>query len=179
MAEPDVVIVMGVSGTGKTTVAKRIAHAMGWQFAEGDDFHSAANVAKMASGRPLTDEDRWPWLESIGEWITAQVAAGESAVVTCSALRRAYRDVLRRDRPQVRFLHLTVPMDLLEARMNRRAGHFMPTSLLGSQLATLEGLEPDEPGVDVPNTGTPEQVVAASLAALGLPRPQTEVGRTH
>src|SRR6478735_3329764 len=96
---PDVVVVMGVSGTGKTTVARGIAAATGWEFAEGDDFHSEANVAKMRAAEPLTDDDRWPWLESIGDWISGKEAVGESAVVACSALRRVYRDLLRRGRP--------------------------------------------------------------------------------
>src|SRR3954471_9810308 len=98
-ATPDHVVVMGVSGSGKSTVAKGISTVMGWEFAEGDAFHSEANVAKMHGGQPLTDEDRWPWLAAIGEWISGKEAAAESAVVTCSALRRAYRDVLRQDRP--------------------------------------------------------------------------------
>jgi gluconokinase len=169
--EPDVVIVMGVSGSGKTTVAKGIATLMGWEYAEGDAFHSEANVAKMHAGHPLTDEDRWPWLEAIGDWISAKEARGESAVVTCSALRRAYRDLLRKGRPAVRFLHMTAPPKLIEDRMQHRAGHFMPPTLLPSQLSTLEPLEPDEPGVDVVNEGTPAQVLRRALAALGLPEP--------
>lgn len=168
---PDVVVVMGVSGSGKTTVAKGIATLMGWEFAEGDAFHSEANVAKMHSGHPLTDDDRWPWLEAIGEWIGDKEARGESAVVTCSALRRAYRDLLRKGRPAVRFLHLTAPPALIEDRMQHRAGHFMPPTLLPSQLATLEPLASDEPGVEVVNEGTPAQVLHRSLAALGLPEP--------
>lgn len=166
--DPDIVIVMGVSGSGKTTVAKGISTVMGWELAEGDDFHSEANVAKMHAGTPLTDADRWPWLESIGDWISGKEAAGESAVITCSALRRAYRDVLRRDRPHVRFLHMTAPSELIEDRMAHREGHFMPASLLPSQLATLEPLGPDEPGVEVPNEGTAAEVLNAALTALQL-----------
>ncbi|MEO7129762.1 MAG: gluconokinase [Dermatophilaceae bacterium] len=165
---PDIVIVMGVSGSGKTTVAEGVAAAMGWDFAEGDDFHSAANVAKMHSGHPLTDDDRWPWLESIGDWISAKVAGGESAVVTCSALRRAYRDLLRQGRPAVRFLHVTAPSELIEDRMEHRSGHYMPASLLPSQLNTLEPLEPDEPGAVVTAYGTPDQVLHSAMEALGL-----------
>ena len=170
---PDVVIVMGVSGSGKTTVAKGISTVMGWEFAEGDAFHSEANVAKMASGQPLTDEDRWPWLESIGDWISGKEAAGESAVVTCSALRRVYRDLLRRDRPHVRFLHLEAPSDLIQDRMEHRPGHYMPPSLLPSQLATLEPLEEDEPGVAVTNDGTAAQVLDRCLVSLGLRKDPT------
>lgn len=167
---PDIVIVMGVSGSGKTTVAKGIAAAMGWDFAEGDDFHSAANVAKMHSGHPLTDADRWPWLESIGDWISAKVAGGQSAVVTCSALRRTYRDLLRQDRPAVRFLHVTAPSGLIEDRMEHRPDHYMPASLLPSQLETLEPLGPDEPGAVVTAQGSPDQVLDSALTALGLRR---------
>jgi gluconokinase len=165
---PDVVIVMGVSGSGKTTVAKGISTVMGWEFAEGDAFHSDANVEKMRRGEALTDGDRWPWLEAIGDWISDKEAAGESAVVTCSALRRAYRDLLRRGRPHVRFLHLTAPADLIRDRMEHRPGHYMPPSLLPSQIATLEPLGDDEPGISVTNEGTAAQVLERALDALGL-----------
>ncbi|GAA2164833.1 gluconate kinase (SKI family) [Humibacillus xanthopallidus] len=164
----DIVVVMGVSGSGKTTVATGLAAVMGWTFAEGDDFHSAANVEKMRSGVALTDDDRWPWLETIGAWISGKEAAGESAVVTCSALRRAYRDVLRRDRPHVRFLHVEAPGAVIADRVEHRAGHYMPPSLLPSQLATLEPLAPDEPGVTVTADGAPDEVLARCLLALGL-----------
>jgi len=165
---PDIVIVMGVSGSGKTTLAKGISTVMRWEFAEGDAFHSEANVAKMRSGQALVDEDRWPWLQAIGSWISAKEAAGESAVVTCSALRRAYRDVLRRDRPHVRFLHVTAPAELIRDRMEHRPGHYMPASLLPSQIATLEPLEDDEPGISLTNEGTAAQVLDRALTALGL-----------
>ncbi|GAB3053977.1 gluconokinase [Intrasporangium mesophilum] len=171
VTQPMVVVVMGVSGTGKSTVARELATAMHWPFAEGDDFHSAANVAKMHGGQALTDDDRWPWLESIGAWIGEREQQGESGVVTCSALRRAYRDVLRRDRPVVRFLHVTVPPEVIQDRIERRTEHFMPASLLGSQLDTLEPLQPDEPGALVVNEGTPAAVVDRAIAALGLTRP--------
>lgn len=165
---PDVVIVMGVSGSGKSTVAKGISTLMGWEFAEGDAFHSDANVAKMHSGQALTDDDRWPWLRSIGDWISAKEAAGESAVVTCSALRRVYRDLLREDRAHVRFLHVEAPSEIIQDRMEHRAGHYMPASLLPSQLATLEPLEADEPGVSIVNEGTAAAVLDRALDALGL-----------
>lgn len=167
---PDIVVVMGVSGSGKTTVAQGISTAMGWEFAEGDDFHPEANLAKMRAGTPLTDEDRWPWLERIGDWISGREGAHESAVVTCSALRRAYRDVLRRDRPHVRFLHVTAPAEVVQDRMEQRQGHYMPASLLPSQLALLEPLAPDEPGVVVSNEGSAAQVLDRALSALGLTR---------
>ena len=167
-AAPDIVIVMGVSGSGKSTVAKGISTVLGWEFAEGDAFHSDANVEKMRRGEPLTDDDRWPWLESIGSWISSKELAGESAVVTCSALRRAYRDLLRRDRPHVRFLHVEAASDLIHDRMEHRPGHYMPASLLPSQLATLEPLQADEPGVSVTNEGSAAEVLDRSLHALGL-----------
>lgn len=172
----DVVIVMGVSGSGKTTVAQGIADAMGWPFAEGDDFHSEANVAKMASGQPLTDDDRWPWLHSIGDWIDGHARAGSGAVVTCSALRRVYRDLLREGRPQVRFCHVAAGADLIADRLAHRKGHYMPASLLPTQLATLEALQPDEPGAVVPGSGTPEEVVRLALAELHL-TPREEPAR--
>lgn len=168
VAQPDIVVVMGVAGTGKSTVAKGISTLMGWTFAEGDAFHPEANVAKMHSGIPLTDEDRWPWLELIGAWISQTLAAGESAVVTCSALRRVYRDVLREGRPQVRFLHLHESQELIAARMSARHDHFMPTSLLPSQFATLEPLEADEIGVVVSIADSVPEVIEHSMAALHL-----------
>ena len=165
---PDLVVVMGVSGTGKTTLAEALASGMHWPFAEGDAFHPQANVDKMHAGIPLTDEDRWPWLRLIGDWMTEQEDAGRSAVVTCSALRRAYRDLLRDGRPGVRFLHVVVPPEVIAERLGHREGHYMPPSLLASQLATLEPLQPDEPGVEIPAYGSPTEVLAAALAALGL-----------
>jgi gluconokinase len=164
----DHVVVMGVSGSGKSTVAKGISTVTGWEFAEGDAFHSDANVAKMKAGHPLTDEDRWPWLEAIGAWISSKEDRGESAVITCSALRRAYRDVLCKNRPHVRFLHVTAPSELIRDRMEHRPGHYMPASLLPSQLATLEPLQPDEPGIAITNEGTAAVVLDRALAALGL-----------
>jgi len=168
MSDVDLVVVMGVSGSGKTTVARGVAVSMQWLFAEGDAFHPEANVAKMHRGVPLRDEDRWPWLRLIGDWMSVQEADGRSAVITCSALRRAYRDLLREGRPQVRFCHVTAPDALLEERLQHRAGHYMPASLLASQLAALEPLEPDEPGVVVSGEGTQTQVLAAALKALDL-----------
>ncbi|MEO3937932.1 gluconokinase [Dermatophilaceae bacterium Soc4.6] len=164
----DVVIVMGVSGSGKTTVAKGLAVSTHRLFTEGDAFHSDANVRKMREGHALTDEDRWPWLRSIGEWISEQEQAGTPAVVACSALRRVYRDLLREGNPGVRFCHVEAPEAMLHDRMEHRPGHYMPASLLRSQLATLEPLEPDEPGVTVSGDGSEQVVLAAALTALGL-----------
>jgi gluconokinase len=162
------VIVMGVSGVGKSTVAKGLSTVLGWTYAEGDAFHSAANVARMASGEPLTDDDRWPWLRAIGAWLDEQIEAGSPSVVTCSALRRAYRDLLREGRPEVSFLHLGAGEDLVADRMSHRVDHYMPVSLLHSQYDTLEPLQPDEPGVSIPVDGTASEVLRRALAALGL-----------
>ena len=161
------VVVMGVSGVGKTTVAKGMSTPLGWEFAEGDAFHPEANVAKMGSGTALTDEDRGRGRAAIGDWISAEEAPGGSAVVTCSALRRVYRDLLREGRPEVVFCHLVAGEDLIGERMVRRTDHYMPASLLPSQLATLEPLGPDEPGVAVTNEGSAAQVLDRALAALG------------
>ncbi|WP_123371925.1 gluconokinase [Cellulomonas sp. PhB150] len=153
---------MGVSGTGKTTVGRLIAERLGATFIEGDDLHPAANVESMRAGIPLTDAQRAPWLALIRD---AMDAAGGDTVVACSALRRAYRDVLRGAHGRVRFVHLVVPPDELTRRLEARAGHFMPATLLASQLATLEDLEPDEDGVDVLVAGTPEAVTDEALTA--------------
>ena len=159
-------VVMGVSGSGKTTVARALADRQGWRFAEGDDFHPPANVAKMAAGHPLDDSDRTPWLAALADWIGARERAGESSVLTCSALKRAYRDRLRAGHPSVLFLHVDVPVEVLRERLAQRRGHYMPASLLDSQLATLEPLAADEPGARIDGTGDPEQVVAGALDHL-------------
>ncbi|MCL1871716.1 MAG: gluconokinase [Promicromonosporaceae bacterium] len=156
---------MGVAGSGKTTVAALLAGRLGASFAEGDDFHSPANVAKMAAGHPLTDEDRGPWLASIRDWLAAQRTAGNSAVIPCSALKRSYRDLLREAGP-VRFVHLTGSRELLTERIQSRAGHFMKPAMLESQLATLEPLADDEAGFDVDVAGRPEQIVDQILIHL-------------
>jgi gluconokinase len=162
------VIAMGVSGVGKSTVAKGLSTVLGWTYAEGDEFHSAATVAKLASGHPLTDEDRRPWLHAIGVWLDAQIDAGRPSVVTCSALRRAYRDSLREGRPEVYFLHLVAGEDLVADRVTHRTDHYMPPSLLHSQYDALEPLGPDEPGVIVSVEGTADDVLRRVVAALGL-----------
>jgi gluconokinase len=168
MWTPVFVVVMGVSGSGKTTVGKGIAERLHWRFQEGDELHPRANVEKMSRGEPLTDEDRWPWLEAIGGWLDTRGDAGESAVLTCSALRRTYRDLLRSGRPGVRFCHVDVDADTLQERLKRRRGHYMPASLLASQLAILEPLGEDEPGVVVSAEGDPAHVLAEALRGLGL-----------
>jgi len=165
---PSFIIVMGVSGSGKTTLARGLAQRLGWEFEEGDELHPAANVAKMASGQPLSDADRRPWLDAIGRWMDLRREQRSSAVLTCSALRRTYRDHLREGRPDVVFCHVTVDADVLRERLENRRGHYMPASLLPSQLATLEPLGPDEPGVTVAAVGDPDQVLSEALTLLGL-----------
>src|SRR5689334_22069730 len=134
------IVLMGVAGSGKSTVMTRMRERLGWPSAEADEFHSAANFAKMSSGLPLNDDDRWPWLHALAAWIGAREAAGENGLVTCSALKRAYRDVLRDHHPSVRFVHLVAAADVLQRRIAQRHDHYMPPSLLGSQLDTLDPL---------------------------------------
>jgi gluconokinase len=141
---------MGVAGTGKSTIGELVAADLGVELIEGDSYHPPANVEKMSSGHPLTDEDRRPWLETLAGLVAERRAAGRTAVLACSALRRAYRDILRGDIPsdEVFFVHLHADFDVLDARMRTRE-HFMPAALLQSQFDTLEPLEPDETGVVV------------------------------
>jgi gluconokinase len=141
------IVVMGVSGSGKSTVGAALAQRLRVPFADADDFHPAANIAKMTSGLPLTDEDRSPWLEVIGDWLAGRCADG--GVMSCSALKRRYRDQLRRHCPDVEFLHLSGTPEVIGRRQASRPGHFMPASLLVSQFQTLEPLDPDERGVTI------------------------------
>ena len=157
-------LVLGVAGSGKTTVGAMLAGKLGWQYADADDFHPVANVEKMAAGHPLTDADRWPWLHAIAAWMDVQIAAGQPAVVTCSALKRAYRDVLRR--PEVQMVYLHGSPDLIAARLASRQGHFFKREMLDGQFATLQEPEPDEHVITVSIEGTPLQVVDAILAQL-------------
>lgn len=161
-------VLMGVAGCGKTTAAQRLHSLLGWPVAEADDFHPQANIDKMSAGTPLTDEDRWPWLRSLRNWMSERADAGERTVVTCSALKRSYRDLLAEATGRVVFVHLVAEQAALEDRMAHRAGHFMPTTLLPSQLSTLEPLEPDEDGVTITSRPTPEETLAAILEAIGL-----------
>jgi carbohydrate kinase (thermoresistant glucokinase family) len=154
-------VFMGVSGTGKSAVGRPVAERLGLEFAEGDDFHPRANIDKMAGGTPLTDDDRWPWLEALRTWTAEHEAAGRATGITCSALRRTYRDVLRRGLPETVFVHLVGDKELILGRMRSR-DHFMPPELLDSQLATLELLEPDEHGLVV-DIGDPLEKVVADV----------------
>jgi len=164
------IVVMGVSGSGKSTVADGLVHRLGWEFAEGDEFHPEANVAKMRAGTPLDDDDRWPWLRRLADWIGEHERSGRSVVVTCSALKRSYRDVLRDGHPSVWFAHVTADAELIRERMQQRSGHYMPASLLDSQLAILEPLQDDEPGAAISGAGAPEDVVDHLLGALSTER---------
>ncbi|WP_051732706.1 gluconokinase [Kitasatospora phosalacinea] len=164
--QPPVVVVMGVSGVGKTTVARLLADRLGLPYAEADDFHPAANIAKMSAGTPLDDHDRQPWLRALGGWLGERAAAGSGGVVTCSALKRRYRDVLRAACPDAFFLHLSGSHDLVGDRLAHRTGHFMPPSLLDSQYATLEPLQADERGTVLDVGAEPETLVTRAVAAL-------------
>lgn len=160
------IVVMGVSGSGKSTVGSRVADKFGVTFIDGDTLHPESNIAKMAAGVALTDEDRWPWLEKIGQTLAA--ASSPGLVVACSALKRSYREAILREAPTAVFLHLAGSRQILASRVGRRSGHFMPASLLDSQLETLEPLQSDEPGVVV-EIGSPlTQVVAESVAKLSV-----------
>lgn len=161
-----VLVVMGVSGSGKSTVAGVLAGELGWDLAEGDDMHPDANVSKMRQGQALTDEDRWPWLAAVARWITEHTMAGQPGIITCSALKRSYRDVLRGN--QVTFVHLVGSKDQIAVRMAARAGHFMPIGLLDSQIATLEPPGPDEDALVVEVGRTPELEAADIIVRLGL-----------
>jgi gluconokinase len=157
---------MGVSGTGKTAVGGRMAKELDFEFVEGDSYHPAANIAKMQAGTPLTDEDRAPWLQTLADALAVKAAEGRSTVLTCSALRRRYRDVLRSGAPGLFFVHLDAPFEVLVARMDERTKHFMPTSLLQSQMDTLQPLEPDEAGAVVDVSPPLDDVVATAVAAV-------------
>jgi carbohydrate kinase (thermoresistant glucokinase family) len=167
MSQPArVVIVMGVSGAGKSSIAEGLRDALGWAFQEGDLLHPPSNVQKMHAGIALTDEDRAPWLAAIKEWIDRHLDAGQNGLVTCSALKRRYRDFLIAGRPNVRVLYLKAPAEVLEQRVSHRPGHFMPASLLDSQLKTLEEPGPEEQALVVRVDGTQQASIAAALAAI-------------
>jgi gluconokinase len=165
---PGVVVVMGVSGSGKTTVGDALARRLGWVYEDGDKFHPASNVAKMSAGQPLTDEDRWPWLRAIAAEIDRLIAGGEHAVIACSALRRAYRDILVHGRDDIRIVCLSGGQALIAERLSRRKGHFMPPGLLASQFGTLEPPGADERAVTVSIDASVETIVNEILRQLEL-----------
>jgi gluconokinase len=161
-----VVIVAGVSGAGKTTIGRRVAEQLGFTFVEGDDDHPPANVAKMRSGVPLTDADRRPWLEALRKSIDGWIAAGRNVVLTCSALKRAYREILGVERPEVILVYLAGAPDLIHERMEHRRGHFMPPDLLRSQFEALEPPGEDEGAIVMEVSGEPEVVSERIVRAL-------------
>ena len=156
------IVVMGVSGSGKSTVGAALAQRLRVPYGDADDFHPEANVAKMTAGHALDDEDRWPWLAAIGEWL----AAHDAGVITCSALKRSYRDLLREHRPDVLFVHLHGDREVITRRQATRPGHFMPASLLDSQFETLEPLEGDELGFVVDIDRSVDEVVEVTVSGL-------------
>lgn len=159
-------VFMGVSGSGKSTVAVEVARRLSLPFAEADAFHPPANIEKMSDGVPLTDTDRSPWLHALADWIGEREGAGEHSAMACSALRRDYRDILRTGAPDVRFVHLHGSVELIAARLRERSGHFMPPDLLASQAATLEPLAADEAGVVLDVDATPAELIDRATAEL-------------
>src|SRR5262245_60588321 len=164
---PSVVVVMGVSGCGKSTIASMLAHRLNWIYEDGDWFHPQSNVRKMHAGEPLTDEDRWPWLHGIAAWIDATRRVGNHGTVACSALKRAYRDILVGKRTDVRIVYLKGEQDLIARRLAARDGHFMPPSLLESQFAALEEPQPDEHPIVVSIVPHPREIVEEIVKRLG------------
>ena len=161
-------VVMGVSGSGKSTVANRLAARLGWRYEDGDSFHPASNVAKMSAGQPLTDEDRWPWLQAIADEIDRRSGTGEHVVIACSALKRAYREVLVHGRDDIRIVFLDGPQDLIAARLAARKGHFMPPGLLASQFRTLERPDASERPIVVSIDASVEKIVDDIVTQLDL-----------
>ena len=165
---PCVLVVMGVSGSGKSTIGEQLAERLGWSYEDGDKFHPASNVAKMSAGHPLTDEDRWPWLQAIADEIDRVCKAGEHAVIACSALKRSYRDVLVHGRRDVRIVYLNGTQELIADRLAQRKGHFMPPGLLESQFKTLEPPGADENPVIVSIDAPVAEIVDDTINQMGL-----------
>lgn len=174
-----IVVLAGVSGSGKSTIGALLALRLNWVFEDGDALHPASNVAKMRAGLPLTDEDRRPWLHAVTAWIDRQIAAGEPAVVACSALRRSYRDLLRQGRPSVRLVFLDVDRLVLGRRLAERHGHFFPARLLASQLADLEIPNSAERCLVVPAAAPPDHVTGEIIRRLGLTPATSRKGQRH
>lgn len=173
---PRVLVVMGVSGSGKSTVAGLLAEALGWDFVDGDAFHTPEHVAKMRRGSPLDDADRTPWLAAMAAWIGTCLSADSPGILACSALKRAYRDALVQDRAGIRIVYLEGDRDTIATRVALRTGHFMPAALLDSQFAVLEPPSPDEGALAVPIAGDAGSIVATILSELGL-HPDAEARR--
>jgi len=167
-AKPVVLVFIGVSGSGKTTVAAILAGRLGWPFEEGDAMHPQSNIEKMAAEHPLTDEDRAPWLERVASWVEERLDGGENGLITCSALKRSYRDVINRRGSGVVFVYLEGSKEAIAARLAARHGHFMPPSLLDSQFADLKEPASDEPAIRVDIGPPPEVIAQGILEKLGL-----------
>jgi gluconokinase len=163
-----IVVLAGVAGSGKTTVGRALAARLGWPFEDADALHSPADIAKMHSGVPLTDADRWPWLEAVAAWLDERIAAGSPAVVACSVLKRSYRDLLYRGRPAVQIVMLQTDRATLTARLIARRGHFFPAKLLQSQLRDLEMPDHDERTLVVPAVRPAAQIADEIIRRLGL-----------
>ncbi len=163
-----IIVIMGVSGSGKSTIGRSLAESLGWDFKEGDDLHPQANIEKMSAGIALNDSDRWPWLDAIGAWITDEIRLRHSGVVTCSSLKRSYRDRLRGADASLRFVYIRVARDELERRTRQRL-HFMPASLLDSQLGTLEEPTPDESALVIPGNEDVDSMLEDIRMWLDLP----------
>jgi gluconokinase len=166
-----VLVVMGVSGSGKTTVASTLARRLNWPFQEGDDLHPQANIEKMRAGHPLSDQDRGPWLELIADWVDQRLDAGQNGIITCSALKRAYRDVINRRQHGVVFIFLDGSRKRVALRLASRQGHFMPPHLLESQFEDLERPAPDEPVITFDIDAPPQRIVDVVIDKLGLRDP--------
>jgi gluconokinase len=165
---PCALVVMGVSGSGKSTIADKLAERLDWTYEDGDRFHPASNVAKMSAGQPLTDEDRWPWLRAIADEIDRVCEGGQQAVIACSALKRVYRDILVHGRNDVRIVYLNGTRELIADRLSQRKGHFMPPGLLASQFKTLEPPERNENPVTVSIDASVDVIVDDIIRQLGL-----------
>jgi gluconokinase len=163
-----IVVLMGVSGCGKTTVGRRLSSRLGWRFIDADDFHPASNVQKMRSGVPLTDDDRWPWLDRLNGLLKDEQTAGHDAIIGCSALKARYRDRLSADLSEVRWVHLKGAFELIESRLKARREHYMPPSLLASQFAALE---PPGDALDLDVNADPETIVTQLVEQLRLAQP--------
>ena len=165
---PCALVVMGVSGSGKSTIADKLAERLDWTYEDGDRFHPPSNVAKMSAGQPLSDEDRWPWLRAIADEIDRVCEAGERAVIACSALKRVYRDILVHERSDVRIIYLDGTQQLIADRLSQRKGHFMPPGLLASQFKTLEPPDRNENPVTVSIDASVDAIVDDIIRQLGL-----------